>query len=133
MVGEVRCRYKTKQGTQCSRRAVAGYLGCFNHEPAFELARRANATKAGQLGGRGRSNRRASTTPGAVDLLRLQERFERLADGVLDSKVDKADAAVAIQALNGARSCVLGAAKLRELFEVEQRLDALEGHLGGPA
>jgi hypothetical protein len=133
MADNVRCRYKTKQGTQCSRYALAGYSGCFNHEPAFELARRANAQKAGQRGGRGRPSRGVSATPGAKDLLRLQQRFEQLADDVLDGTVDKANAAVAIQALNGARSCVLGAAKLRELFEVEQRLDALEGHLGGTA
>jgi hypothetical protein len=72
-------------------------------------------------------------TPGAKDLLRLQQQFEQLADDVLEGRVEKANAAVAIQALNGARSCVLGSAKLRELFEIEARLDTLEGHLGGPA
>jgi hypothetical protein len=123
---DVCCRYKTKQGTQCSHKAIKGYSGCFLHEPSYELTRRANAKKGGQRGGRGRSNRVASTTPGADDLLRLQEQFEQLADDVLAGKVDKANAAVAIQALGGARSCVLGSAKLRELFEVEQRLAALE-------
>ena len=126
----VRCRYKTKQGTPCSRKAINGYSGCFAHEPQFELARRANARKGGQLGGRGRSNRSVSTTPGAEDLIRLQEQFERLADDVLDGKTDKAKAAVAIQALGGARACVMGNAKLKELYEFEARLSALEAGEG---
>jgi hypothetical protein len=130
MVGNVRCRYKTKQGTQCSRWAVAGFSGCFNHEPSFELARRANAKKAGQQGGRGRSNR-TSSTPGVDDLIRLQERFERLADDVLDGSVDKSRAAVAIQGLSGARACILANVKLKEAVEFEARLTMLEQGWGG--
>jgi hypothetical protein len=123
---DVRCRYKTKQGTQCSRMAIKGFSGCFHHEPSYELVRRNNAQKGGRLGGRGRSSKPVSTTPGADDLVRLQGQFERLADDVLTGKVDKSRAAVACQALVGARACAMGHAKLKEQYEFEQRLSVLE-------
>jgi hypothetical protein len=52
--------------------------------------------------------------------------FEDLAEKVLASAVDRADAAVAIQAWNGARACVAASARVRELEDVESRLAALE-------
>jgi hypothetical protein len=63
-------------------------------------------------------------------LHRLQSRFEALADNVLAGAVDRAEAAVAIQAWNGARACIAASAKLRELEDIEARLDALEGAKG---
>jgi hypothetical protein len=63
-------------------------------------------------------------------LHRLQSRFEALAEQVLAGTVDRAEAAVAIQAWNGARASIAASAKLRELEDIEARLDALEGAKG---
>jgi hypothetical protein len=93
----------------------------------FELARRRNARRGGKQGGKGRPN------PGTADLQRLQARFEDLAEEVLASTVDRADAAVATQCLNGARSCISASAKLRELEDIEARLSALERQAGTEA
>ncbi len=49
---------------------------------------------------------------------------------MLAGAVDRAEAAVAIQAWNGARACIAASAKLRELEDIEARLDALEGAKG---
>jgi hypothetical protein len=124
-----RCKYLTKAGDQCSRRAIEGYDGCYSHAPEFEPARRAAAKKGGEAGGRGRPARGRSITPGTADLLRLQARFEQLAVHVLSGDIDKGDAAVATQCLNGARACVVASARVRELEEVEARLAALEKDL----
>jgi hypothetical protein len=63
-------------------------------------------------------------------LHRLQSRFEALAEQVLAGTVDRADAAVAAQCLNGARSCIAASAKLREIEDFEKLLDALEKRRG---
>ena len=44
--------------------------------------------------------------------------------------MDRADAAVTIQAWNGARACIQASVKVREVEELEARLDALEKTLG---
>ena len=100
-----------------------GFGGCSAHDPAYELDRKRDARKNGKRGGRGRPN------PGTADLKRLQARFEDLADKVLAGSVDRADAAVAIQSWNGARSCVVASARVKELEEVERRLSDLEKDL----
>jgi hypothetical protein len=119
-----RCRFNKRDGSPCAGVAMGSHGGCWNHDDDFELARRRNARKGGTRGGRGRPN------PGTADLHRLQSRFEALADNVLAGEVDRAEAAVAIQAWNGARACIAASAKLRELEDIEARLDALEGAKG---
>lgn len=114
------CQFSKRGGERCEGKVKGSNGGCWNHDPDFELDRRRNAKRGGKQGGRGRHN------PGSADLHRLQVHFERLADRVLQEEVDRADAAVAIQAWNGARACIAASAKVRELEEVERRLDALE-------
>jgi hypothetical protein len=119
-----KCSYTTRGGSPCSSAATGSNGGCFQHDPDFELARRRNARKGGQRGGRGR------TAPGTLDLARLQRRFETLADKVLSGEVDKGNGAVVAQLLNGARACVIGSAKIREVEEFEERLTELERQRG---
>jgi hypothetical protein len=104
--------------------AVGPLGGCYQHDPSYELDRKRDAQRNGKRGGRGRPN------PGTADLHRLQSRFEALAEQVLAGTVDRADAAVAAQCLNGARSCIAASAKLREIEDFEKRLDALEKRRG---
>jgi hypothetical protein len=118
------CSGERADGRPCKAQAIADGQWCFNHHPEYELARRRRASKGGKRGGRGR------THPGTADLARLQRHFESLADNVLAGEVDRAEAAVAIQAWNGARACIAASAKLRELEDIEARLDALEGAKG---
>jgi hypothetical protein len=115
-----RCQFNKRSGEPCEGRAIGSNEGCWNHDPDFELDRRRNAKKGGKQGGRGRHN------PGSADLHRLQSRFEDLAEQVLKEEIDRASAAVACQLLNGARSCVVASARVRELEDVERRLDLLE-------
>ena len=114
------CSGERADGRPCKAQAIADSQWCFNHHPEYELARRRRASKGGKRGGRGR------THPGTADLARLQRHFESLADKVLADTVDRAEAAVAIQAWNGARSCVVASVRVRELEELEARLSALE-------
>src|SRR5215210_8681174 len=110
------CAFDKRGGGRCGGVAVGPSGGCYAHDPAYELERKRDARRNGKRGGRGRSN------PGTADLHRLQSRFEDLADKVLAEEVDRADAAVAAQCLNGARACIAASAKVRELEDVERRL-----------
>jgi hypothetical protein len=119
-----KCTYKTRDGSACTAAVRGSNGGCYQHDPDFELARRRNARKGGQRGGRGRTN------PGTLDLARLQRRFESLADKVLAGEVERGDGAVAAQLLNGARACILATAKVQETVEFEERLSELERQRG---
>jgi hypothetical protein len=115
-----KCSFTKRDGAPCKGTAMGPNGGCWAHDPEYSLPRKRIARKGGQRGGRGRPN------PGTADLARLQKAFEDLADRVLAGAVDRGDAVVAVQAWNGARSCIAASARLRELEEVERRLAALE-------
>jgi hypothetical protein len=119
-----KCTFTKRNGDECRGVAVGSLGGCYQHDPSYELDRKRDAQRNGKRGGRGRPN------PGTADLHRLQSRFEALAEQVLAGTVDRADAAVAAQCLNGARSCIAASAKLREIEDFEKRLDALEKRRG---
>ena len=119
-----KCTFTKRNGDECRGVAVGPLGGCYQHDPSYELDRKRDAQRNGKRGGRGRPN------PGTADLHRLQSRFEDLAEKVLAGTVDRADAAVAAQCLNGARSCIAASAKLREIEDFEKRLDALEKRRG---
>jgi hypothetical protein len=119
-----KCTFTKRNGDECRGVAVGPLGGCYQHDPSYELDRKRDAQRNGKRGGRGRPN------PGTADLHRLQSRFEDLAEQVLAGTVDRADAAVAAQCLNGARSCIAASAKLREIEDFEKRLNALEKRRG---
>ncbi len=119
-----KCTFTKRNGDECRGVAVGPLGGCYQHDPSYELDRKRDAQRNGKRGGRGRPN------PGTADLRRLQSRFEALAEQVLAGTVDRADAAVAAQCLNGVRSCIAASAKLREIEDFEKRLDALEKRRG---
>src|SRR3712207_9422943 len=105
-----RCGATKPNGERCGGRAIEGSQWCWNHDPTYAEARRRNASKGGKRAGRGRPS------PATAELARLQERFEGLADNVLSGEVERSDAAVVAQLLNGARACVveIGRASCRE-------------------
>jgi hypothetical protein len=115
------CRGTKRDGSHCTlpARGVNGY--CWAHDPANAEQRRLAASRGGRHAGRGRSS---------VELHRLQQRFEDLADQVLSEEVDRAVGAVAGQLLNGARACIRDTLVARDqeqvLEEMEELREALE-------
>ena len=118
-----RCATIKPNGERCKAEAIADAEWCWSHHPNYEQARQRRAFKGGKRGGRGRPS--AAT----VELARLQHRFEDLAERVLEGGVERGDAAVVAQLLNGARACVIGLLKAREQEDLLERLEEVEQRL----
>ncbi len=71
---------------RCGAQAMRNSQWCIGHDPEQAEARRRHASKGGKRGGRGRP---------VSELVRLQARFEDLANKVLSGEVERARAAVA--------------------------------------
>ncbi len=119
-----KCSGITQAGTACKGIPIDGSDYCYAHHPDHVEERRRHGARGGKRGGRGRPS---------VELVRLQARFEELAEKVLDDdkdkRLDRAVAAVAGQLLNGARACVRDGLAAREQEELVARLEALEAAL----
>jgi hypothetical protein len=115
-----RCTAITRGGGRCRGVATDGSGLCYSHDPDHEQDRRRAARKGGKRGGRGRPT---------TELTRLRDRFEELADKVLEGSVERGAGAVAGQLLNGARACVRDGLAAREQEELVARLEELEGVL----
>jgi hypothetical protein len=118
-----KCAAITAAGSACKGVPMPGESYCYVHHPDTKEERRKHGSKGGRRGGRGRPS------PISAELARLQAVFERLADDVLEGKQDRSAAAVAIQALNGARGCVIGALKAREQEELAKELEELKSYV----
>ena len=112
-----RCAAIKANGERCKVEAIPDAEWCWSHHPDYEEQRRRRASKGGKRGGRGRPS---------VELVRLQARFEELAEKVLSGEVERGIGAVAGQLLNGARACVRDTLAAREQEELVARLEALE-------
>jgi hypothetical protein len=112
-----KCSGITRAGGACKGIPIDSSQWCYVHHPDHAEARRRHGSKGGKRGGRGRPT---------AELARLKERFESLAYAVLSGKIERADAAVAGQLLNGARACLRDAMTAREQEELIGRLEALE-------
>ena len=93
---------------------------CWNHHPDFEQARRRRASKGGKRGGRGRPQ---------AELSDIKRRLSDLADDVLEGRQDKGVAAVASQVINVLLRAISVETKLKEQFELVERLESLEDGL----
>jgi hypothetical protein len=116
-----KCSGITRAGGACKGTPIDGSQWCYVHHPDHAEERRRHGSKGGKRGGRGRPT---------SELHRLRDRFEDLANKVLEGSVDRADGAVAGQLLNGARACVRDAMAAREQEELIERLEALEARQG---
>ncbi len=112
-----KCSGITRTGTACKGIPIDGSQWCYVHHPDHAEERRRHGAKGGKRGGRGRPT---------TELARLRDRFEELADKVLEGSVERADGAVAGQLLNGARACVRDLLAAREQEEIVERLEELE-------
>ena len=86
---------------------------CFNHDPARSEERRRNASRAGR-------------STGGREIGQLKKRISDVVDAVLEGSQDRGRAAVAIQGLNALRGVLELERKVRELDELEARIEELE-------
>jgi hypothetical protein len=112
-----RCAGITAAGDRCKAEAIPEAEWCWNHHPDYEQARRRRASKGGRRGGRGRTQ---------AELSDIKRRLSDLADDVLEGRQDKGVAAVASQVLNVYLRAISVETKLKEQFELIERLETLE-------
>jgi hypothetical protein len=93
---------------------------CVGHDPNKAEARRLRASKGGRSGGRGRPR---------AELADVKRRLSDLADDVLEGRKDRGNAAVVGQLLNTYIRAVGVEMKVREVEDLERRLEELEGAL----
>ena len=104
-------------GGRCKAQATRGSQFCIGHDPDQADARRRRASKGGKRGGRGRPQ---------AELADIKRRLLELTDAVLDGTQDRANAAVAGQLINTLLRAVAVELKVREVDELEARLEELE-------
>jgi hypothetical protein len=107
---------KPRHGGRCKAEAMPEAEWCWNH-PDYEQARRRRASKGGKRGGRGRPQ---------AELSDIKRRLSDLADDVLEGRQDKGVAAVGAQVLNVYLRAISVETKLKEQFELVERLESLE-------
>jgi hypothetical protein len=115
-----RCAAIKANGDRCKVEAIPDAEWCWSHHPDYAEQRRRRASKGGKRGGRGRP---------LAELTNIKARLSELAEHVLNGEVDKGVAAVASQVFNVYLRAVSVELKVRELTELEQRLEELEASL----
>jgi hypothetical protein len=108
-----RCAGTTRDGKQCTVIVRPPQTYCYQHDPDRSEERRRNASRAGKsIGGR--------------EIRDLKKRISEVIDAVLEGSQDRGRAAVAIQGFNALRGILELERKIRELDELEARIEALE-------
>jgi hypothetical protein len=112
-----KCSGITQAGTACKGVPIEGSQWCYVHHPDHAEDRRRHGSKGGKRGGRGRPQ---------AELSDIKRRLSDLADDVLEGRQDKGVAAVASQVLNVLLRAISVETKLKEQFELVERLESLE-------
>lgn len=102
---------------------MKGFDTCYGHREDLTEERKRNASKGGNIGGRGR--------PGHGEIARLRKQLKDLTARVVDGELETSRGAVANQLIGTQVRLLEFERRLRELEEVEERLEALEGVLKG--
>lgn len=108
-----RCQGIKRDGGRCTASVPAGVEWCFNHDPTRAGERRRNASRAGR-------------SAGGREIKDLKRRISDVIDAVLEGSQDRGRAAVAIQGFNALRGVLELERKIRELDELEARVETLE-------
>ena len=111
-----RCAGIKRDGGRCEAVVTAQQTYCYHHDPATAQKRKQVAAK----GGKSKPNR---------ELAVIKARLSDLADGVLEGRVDRGDAAVAGQLLNTVIRAVGVELKVREQQDLIERMEELEALL----
>ena len=109
----VRCAGTKRDNSPCTATVESPQEYCWWHDPANAEKRRRAASKAGKA----KPNR---------ELASIKRRLSELAEDVLEGRQDKAVAAVASQVLNVYLRAISVETKLKEQFELIERLESLE-------
>jgi len=104
-------------GGRCKAQATRSSSFCIGHDPDRVDDRRRRASKGGKRGGRGRPQ---------AELADIKRRLLQLTDSVLEGSQDRANAAVAGQLLNTLIRCCGLELRVREVDELEARMEELE-------
>jgi hypothetical protein len=108
-----RCAGIKPNGERCERSAEGPRGLCWAHDPAHADQRRRMASRA------------ARSKP-SRELITIKQRLSDLADAVLEESVDRATGAVVSQILNVYLRAVSVELKVKEVTELEERLEELE-------
>jgi hypothetical protein len=111
-----RCAGIKRDGGQCTAIVNGSQTYCYQHDPSRANERRRNASKA------------ARSKP-SRELAEIKGKLSELADGVLEGAVERGTGAVVSQILNVLLRAVSVELKVREVEELTERLEALEGVL----
>jgi len=111
------CAGIKRDGGRCTAVVGPSQTHCYQHDPARAGERSRNASRAA----RSRPSREISD---------IKRRLSDLADDVLEGGADKGAAAVAGQLLNTYIRAVGMELKVKEVTELEERIEALELHRG---
>jgi hypothetical protein len=112
-----RCAGTKRDGGQCTTIVKPPQTHCYQHDPARSEERRRNASRAGK-------------STGGREIRDLKRRISGLVDAVLEGSQDRGRAAVAIQGFNALKGVLELERKVREVDELEARLEALEQATG---
>src|SRR5215213_5723624 len=112
------CKATKRDGSPCTLPAQGQQGLCWAHDPKNAEKRRRGASR----GGRAKANR---------ELPQLKALLEDLTERVLSGELQTGRAAVANQLINTRLRAIEQERKMRELEELAERLEALEGVLKG--
>jgi hypothetical protein len=115
-----KCSGITQAGTACKGIPIDGSQWCYVHHPEHTEERRRQGSKGGKRGGRGRP---------LVEVARLQERFEELANKVGNKEISRADALAMGQLLNFKLRAISVALDVREAEETVPQVEAIKDML----
>ena len=111
------CSYLKPTGERCRAQPMRSEQWCYVHHPDLADRRQAASRKGGHRGGRGRP---------VAELQDVKRQLRKLADAVMAGEADRGDAAVAGQLLGTYIRAVSVEVKLKEVLEMEERIEALE-------
>ena len=121
-----KCSGITRAGAACKGIPIDGSQWCYVHDPDHAEERRRHGARGGKRGGRGRP---------VSELADIKDRLRTMVVDVCNGTMDRADAAVCGQLYNTLIRAVSVEIKVREVEELERRLEELEqaaeGRRGG--
>ena len=111
------CAFIKPNGEVCKGTPKPGQQWCWNHDPQTLETRRALGRRGGKRAGRGRPLAAVND---------IMNRLDDLAEGVLNRKLPRADAAIVSRILNVKLSAIRVGLQAKEQEELEQRLVEVE-------
>jgi antitoxin (DNA-binding transcriptional repressor) of toxin-antitoxin stability system len=108
-----RCAGTKRDGRQCTTIVPPQQDYCYWHDPDRASERSRNASKGGK-------------STGGREIRDLKKRISEVVEAVLDGSQDRGRAAVAIQGFNSLRGVLELERKVREVDELEARIEQLE-------